>query len=113
MPLLDASTRRLLLSAAMPIRSASESGAVEGVTGIDIDILDILNGIQSRVRIGGDAESHIIQLVGDDGTPYRRGESGQARIRRGSRRARTRTPAPRGMQRSSRPELDADKGVST
>lgn len=65
--LLDASTRRLLLTASQPIRN--EAGDIAGVTAIDIDILSLLTGIQSRVRVGKDAESFIVQLV-DDAKPH-------------------------------------------
>ena len=61
--LLDASTRRLLLTASQPLRNAA--GEVAGVAAIDIDILSLLTSIQSRVRIGKDTESFIVQLVED------------------------------------------------
>lgn len=67
--LLDASTRRLLLTASQPLRDAA--GDVAGVTAIDIDILSLLTNIQSRVRVGKDAESFIVQLV-DDAKPHLR-----------------------------------------
>ena len=65
--LLDASTRRLLLTASQPFHSAS--GEVAGVAAIDIDILALLNTIQSRVRAGKDAESFVVQLT-DDAQPH-------------------------------------------
>ncbi|MHB1205325.1 MAG: SpoIIE family protein phosphatase [Rhodospirillaceae bacterium] len=64
--LLDASTRRLLLTASQPFRG--RTGEIGGVAGIDIDILGLLNTIQSRVRVGKDAESFIVQLVDDNRT---------------------------------------------
>lgn len=67
--LLDASTRRLLLTASQPLRDGA--GAVAGVTAIDVDILSLLTAIQSRVRVGKDAESFIVQLV-DDTKPHLR-----------------------------------------
>jgi len=74
LPLIDASTRRLLLTAALPVRGAE--GALAGVTGIDIDILAILNGTQSRLRLGANAQSFIIQLIGAAGEVYEPGVTG-------------------------------------
>ena len=71
-PLLDASTRRLLLTAAMPLHG--QDHVVLGVTGIDIDILNILNGIHGRLRLGVNAESYIVQLVDAQGQAMAAGE---------------------------------------
>ena len=62
--LLDASTRRLLLTASQPFHGPA--GGIAGVAGIDIDILGLLNTIQSRVRVGKETESFIVQLVDDN-----------------------------------------------
>ena len=62
--LLDASTRRLLLTASQPFRDGA--GEVAGVAAIDLDILTLLNTIQSRVRVGKDAASFVVQVVEDD-----------------------------------------------
>ncbi len=67
-PLLDASTRRLLLTAAMPVHGPD--GTVAGVTAIDIDILSILDAVHSRLRLGANAESFVVQLTGADGQAY-------------------------------------------
>ena len=67
--LLDASTRRLLLTASQPLRDAA--GDIAGVTAIDIDILNLLTATQSRVRVGKETESFIVQLV-EDAKPHLR-----------------------------------------
>ncbi len=67
--LLDASTRRLLLTASQPFRDGA--GEIAGVAGIDIDILALLNKTQNRVRVGKEAESFVVQVVEDD-TPHLR-----------------------------------------
>ncbi|MBY0510442.1 MAG: SpoIIE family protein phosphatase [Rhodospirillaceae bacterium] len=72
-PLLDASTRRLLLTASLPVRAADQTLA--GVTGIDVDILTILNGVHARLRLGADAESYIVQLSDAQGASYVAGET--------------------------------------
>jgi sigma-B regulation protein RsbU (phosphoserine phosphatase) len=72
-PSIDASTRRLLLTAAMPFHASD--GTLAGVTGIDIDILQILNSIHGRVRLGASAESYIVQLADAQGRPYVAGSS--------------------------------------
>ena len=61
-PLFDASTRRLLLTAALPLKLPGSEDVV-GVTAIDIDILSILDGVQTRLRLGANAESFVVQLV--------------------------------------------------
>jgi len=64
LPLFDASTRRLLLTAALPIHAGED---FLGVTAIDIDILNILDGVQSRLRLGSNAESYVVQLTDAQG----------------------------------------------
>jgi sigma-B regulation protein RsbU (phosphoserine phosphatase) len=64
-PLFDASTRRLLLTAALRLSGPGETLA--GVTGIDIDILTLLDNVQTRLRLGGNAESYVVQLTDDQG----------------------------------------------
>ncbi len=66
-PRLDASTRRLLLTASMPIMR--DDGQLVGVTGIDVDILARLTAIQARVRLGPNAASYIVRLADPDGNP--------------------------------------------
>jgi sigma-B regulation protein RsbU (phosphoserine phosphatase) len=68
LPLLDASTRRLLLTAAMQVRGPDQSFA--GVTAIDIDILGILDGSHIRLRLGDSADSFVIQLTDAQGQVY-------------------------------------------
>jgi phosphoserine phosphatase RsbU/P len=75
-PLLDASTRRLLLTAAVPVLGPDST--VAGVTGIDIDILRILNGIHGRLRLGSDAESYIVQMADGRGRPLAAGDVPEA-----------------------------------
>lgn len=67
-PLLDASTRRLLLSAAMPVRGPD--GEVAGVTGIDVEILSQLTSVHERITLGPNAESFIIRLADAGGGAY-------------------------------------------
>lgn len=67
-PLLDASTRRLLLTATLPVRRAD--GGFAGVAAIDIDAIAILNSVHARARLGARAESYIVQLTDAAGQPY-------------------------------------------
>ncbi len=57
---IDASTRRLLLTAGLAVRGPAQ--AVSGVTGIDVDILDVLSAVHGRLRLGPTAESFVVQL---------------------------------------------------
>ena len=66
--MLDASTRRLLLTAAMQVRNPDDSLA--GVTAIDIDILSILDSVNGRLRLGNRSESFVIQLADANGEVY-------------------------------------------
>lgn len=78
-PLLDASTRRLLLTATLPIR---KDGAFAGVAAIDIDVLAFLNAAHARARLGASAESYIVQAVGSDGQPFaKRADAGAPALR--------------------------------
>ncbi len=72
-PLLDASTRRLLLTATMPIRG--EAGAFAGVAAIDVDVLSFLDSANLKTRLGASAESYIVQLVDAAGAPFTPGKS--------------------------------------
>ena len=72
-PQLDASTRRLLLTAAMPLRNAS--GEIAGVTAIDVDILTLLEAAQGRLRLGSQTESYVVQLTDADGNAVAPGSS--------------------------------------
>ncbi|MDX2145071.1 MAG: SpoIIE family protein phosphatase [Rhodospirillaceae bacterium] len=72
-PLWDAATRRLLLTAARPIFTAS--GEIAGVTGIDVEILSVLNAVHAKINLGPNAESFIVRLAEADGNLYVAGES--------------------------------------
>ncbi len=72
-PLLDASTRRLLLTATMPIRG--DGSALAGVAAIDVDVLSFLDSAHSQARLGASAESYIVQLVDHEGRAYVQGRS--------------------------------------
>lgn len=77
-PLLDASTRRLLITATLPIRMA---GAFAGVAAIDIDVLAFLETVQARTRLGPRAESYIVRLVDTAGQPFVAGSGGPPALR--------------------------------
>ena len=79
-PLLDASTRRLLLTATMPIRKGE--GVFAGVAAIDVDVLSFLNGVHARARLGATAESFIVQLADQSGNPFVQGTSTGAPVLR-------------------------------
>lgn len=64
---LDAATRRLLLTASMPIYGADRQLA--GVTGIDVDILSLLTAIQSHIHLGAQTASYIVRVADPDGAP--------------------------------------------
>jgi sigma-B regulation protein RsbU (phosphoserine phosphatase) len=64
-PLWDAATRRLLLTAALPVRGAD--GAFTGVTGIDVEILSVLNKIHDKIKLGPNAASFIVRLSDSNG----------------------------------------------
>ncbi|MGE4062047.1 MAG: SpoIIE family protein phosphatase [Rhodospirillaceae bacterium] len=66
-PLLDASTRRLLLTATIPIK---KDGMFAGVAAIDVDVLAFLSTVQAQTRLGTRAENYIVQLVEAAGAPY-------------------------------------------
>ncbi len=72
-PLLDAATRRLLLTAAMPVKDAD--GKFVGVTGIDVEILSLLNAIHEKLKLSANAESFIVRLSNDQGGVYVPGKS--------------------------------------
>ncbi|MCA0199613.1 MAG: SpoIIE family protein phosphatase [Proteobacteria bacterium] len=72
-PLLDASTRRLLLTATMPIRG--DENAFAGVAAIDVDVLSFLDSAHARARLGSGAESYIVQLIDAEGHAYVQGKS--------------------------------------
>ncbi len=79
-PLLDASTRRLLLTATLPIRK--QDGAFAGVAAIDVDVLSLLDAANARSRLAASGENYIVQLVDAAGEPFVQGVSqGQATIR--------------------------------
>lgn len=75
-PLLDASTRRLLLTATLAIRNPA--GAFAGVAAIDIDVLSFLKAVQTRAPLGAGAGSYMVQLVDADGKPFVQGVSAGA-----------------------------------
>ena len=68
-PQLDASTRRLLLNASMPLFDKDKK--LIGVAGIDMDILARLTAIQSRLRLGANAESYIVRIADAEGNPVK------------------------------------------
>ncbi|MDX2223424.1 MAG: SpoIIE family protein phosphatase, partial [Rhodospirillaceae bacterium] len=72
-PMLDAATRRLLLTAAMPVRGPG--GQFVGVAAIDVDILAQLASIHDQMRLGPRAESFIARMSDADGDVYIPGES--------------------------------------
>jgi sigma-B regulation protein RsbU (phosphoserine phosphatase) len=72
-PMLDAATRRLLLTAAMPVRGPG--GQFVGVAAIDVDILGQLASIHDKMRLGPRAESYIVRMSDADGEVYVPGES--------------------------------------
>ncbi|MCB2106837.1 MAG: PDC sensor domain-containing protein, partial [Rhodobacteraceae bacterium] len=72
-PILDAATRRLILTSAMPVRGAD--GQFAGVTAIDVDILTQLATIHDKMRLGPRAESFIVRLTDKDGEVFIAGES--------------------------------------
>jgi len=72
-PGLDASTRRLVLTAALKLKGAD--GSFAGVTGIDIDLLGILTTMQARLRLGASAEGYIVQLSDAQGKIYAAGDT--------------------------------------
>jgi sigma-B regulation protein RsbU (phosphoserine phosphatase) len=75
-PLWDAATRRLLLTAAMPVMGPD--GVPAGVTGIDVEILTVLNSIHDKIKLGANAASFIVRLAGPDGGVYVPKEEGPA-----------------------------------
>jgi sigma-B regulation protein RsbU (phosphoserine phosphatase) len=64
-PMVDVSTRRLLMNAAIPLQNAA--GEVIGVTGIDMDILSRLAAIQADLGLGGGASGYIVRIADHDG----------------------------------------------
>lgn len=68
LPFLDASTRRLLLTAAVPVYGADDVRL--GIAGIDVDILSILGDVHRRVDVVAGTESFIISVTDGDGEPY-------------------------------------------
>jgi sigma-B regulation protein RsbU (phosphoserine phosphatase) len=79
-PLWDAATRRLLLTAAMPVKGAD--GQTAGVTGIDVEILSVLSAIHDKIKLSPNAESFILRLSDDAGGVFMPGRSrGEAGLR--------------------------------
>ena len=72
-PLWDAPTRRLLLTAAMPIKAPG--GDIAGVTGIDVEILSVLSAIHDKIKLSGQAESFIIRAADERGDEFIPGTS--------------------------------------
>lgn len=72
-PLWDAATRRLLLTAAMPIFNVDKEPI--GVSGIDVEILTVLNDIHNKIKLSPNAESFIVRLAATDGGVYIPGET--------------------------------------
>lgn len=67
-PLQDAATRRLLLTAAMPVRGPD--GRLAGVTAIDVEILSVLNAIHDKIRLSANAQSFIVRLADPAGNTF-------------------------------------------
>lgn len=63
-PLFDASTNRLILTVSMPVRGPD--GAAVGVTGIDVEILSVLNAVHDKIKLGANATSYIVRPVKTD-----------------------------------------------
>ena len=66
--ILDASTRRFLVTAAIPVYGAD--GARLGIAGGDIDILGVLEDVHRRVDVVTGTESFIVAVTDKDGEPY-------------------------------------------
>jgi phosphoserine phosphatase RsbU/P len=75
-PLLDAATRRLLLTAAMPVKDAD--GQFAGVTGIDVEVLSVLSAVHEKLKLGANAESYIVRVTDKNGGVFTLGESQEA-----------------------------------
>ncbi|MEX2642419.1 MAG: PDC sensor domain-containing protein, partial [Acetobacterales bacterium] len=63
-PLIDASTRQLLFTAAAPVREPS--GAIAGVTAVDVPILSLLQRIRDEAQLPGNVESLLVQVQRND-----------------------------------------------
>ncbi|MBT7449568.1 MAG: hypothetical protein HN793_01965, partial [Rhodospirillaceae bacterium] len=72
-PLIDAGTGQLVLTAAMPIYD--KSGLFAGVTSIDIQILSVLNRLQTQLQVDEQAEGFIIRLAEPGGAVFSPGVS--------------------------------------
>ncbi len=108
-PLLDAATRRLLLTATMPIRG--EDGVFAGVAAIDVDVLSFLDSAHVRARLGSGAESYIVQLVDAEGRPYLQGKSAGAATLRVIASSLYRDTGIAWDARPETPGLEADKSI--
>ncbi len=75
-PLWDASTRRLLLTAAMPVKAPT--GDIAGVTGIDVEILSVLSAIHDKIKLSAQAEIFIIRIADEKGDEFISGTSSGA-----------------------------------
>lgn len=60
-PLFDATTGQLVSTASVPVRDGS--GAIAGVTAIDVDVLGLLDTFQSRATLPPDADFLLVDLA--------------------------------------------------
>jgi sigma-B regulation protein RsbU (phosphoserine phosphatase) len=109
-PLLDAATRRLLLTATMPIRG--EGNAFAGVAAIDVDVLSFLDAAHARARLGSGAESYIVQLVDAEGHAYVQGKSSGTPSLRVIASSLYRDTGIAWDARPETPALEADKSIA-
>lgn len=110
-PVVDASTRRLLLTAAMPVHD--RDGAFAGVAGIDIDVLRIMSAVQTRVRVGANAETYIVQVTDRAGTPLVQGRDAADAVMRVIASNRYRDTGASWDADPELPVLEADQSVRT
>ncbi|MGE3474893.1 MAG: SpoIIE family protein phosphatase [Rhodospirillaceae bacterium] len=108
-PLLDASTRRLLLTGTMPIRG--DGNVFAGVAAIDVDVLSFLDSAHARARLGAGAESYIVQLVDGEGHAFINGKSAGAPTLRVIASSLYRDTGIAWDARPETPELQADKKI--
>jgi phosphoserine phosphatase RsbU/P len=72
-PLIDATSGQLVLTAAMPVYA--ENGVFAGVTAIDVQILSVLDRIQSQLQVDEQAEGFIVRLAEEGGDVFSPGMS--------------------------------------
>lgn len=72
-PLIDATTKQLLLTAAMPVYDGD--GAFAGVTAVDVQVLSVLNRLQNQIAVDDQAEGFIVRLAEPGGDVFSPGMS--------------------------------------